>query len=275
MKPLADHGTTARAKGRPAAGIKACPCRKCRDAENRYDKRRRVFNATGRPVRVPAQPAADHLRLLFATPMGWADIREATGCSTQTITGLLNGQLTVKRSVADRILAVRATVNPQVLVPALGSTRRLRALVAIGHKILGAGGLVERIGLNQTVLSALLSGRKQQVKVSTEERIRLAYDRLKDTPGSSLISERRAAENDWLGPIWWDDDELDNPDYVPTAKTGPRYVALGENCLELERQELTREQIAERLGVTRDGLQKALSYYRKTLLADDDMRKAA
>lgn len=267
MKPLAEHGTTARAKGRPASGIKACPCRKCRDAENRYDKRRRVLNATGRQLVVPAQPAADHLRYLFAVPMGWVDIRTATGCSTQTITSLLNGQPTVKRSVADRILAARPTVAPMVLVPALGSTRRLRALLAIGHKIGGSGGLVEHTSVDQTVLTALLAGRKKQVTVSTAERITVAYGRLQETPGPNRSNARRAADNGWLGPAWWDEDEFDNPDFEPTAKTAPRYIALSENCFELERQEHSRQQIADRLGVTRDGLQRALSEYRKRVAA--------
>lgn len=43
----------------------------------------------------------------------------------------------------------------------------------------------------------------------------------------------------------------------------PRYIALAEDCDELERQGHTREQIAARLGVTRDGLQRALSLYRQ------------
>ena len=75
-KPLPEHGTNARAKGRPATGVPRCPCLPCRAAARAYEKRRRVLNATGRTLRVPVEPVAAHLDTLFAADAGWMQLAE-------------------------------------------------------------------------------------------------------------------------------------------------------------------------------------------------------
>lgn len=263
MKPLAEHGTTARAKGRPAAGIKGCTCRPCRDAENRYDKRRRVMNATGRAVRVPAGPAAAHLRALFEGGAGWSYIISATGCSRTTINSIRNGRQLVKRDVASRILAVPLSRDPAARVPALGSIRRLRALIAIGHRVTGSGSICDQTRLDQSLIADLLAGRKETLSAGTADRIATAYGALAGTPGGYRPNARRATARGWLGPAWWDDDEFENPNFSPATQTTPKYIAHVENLRELEAQGNTREQIADRLGVSRDTLQRAIAYHRE------------
>lgn len=263
ISPLADHGTYARSVGRPAQGVPGCNCPLCRNAKNRYGKRRRVLNSTGRTLRVPAQPVADHVRHLFATGSGWAHILKKSGCSGCTIHRLLNGQRSMKRTVADRLLAVRPEPQPYRRVPTLGSTRRLRALLAIGHRIRGAGSIQEVSGVDQTVLSALISGRMETMWGDTADRIAAAYEQLAGQPGGYERNRRRAELEGWPGPDYWDADDFDNPDFQPATGATLRYVELAENGLELERHGHTREQAAERLKVSKICLQQAIGRYRK------------
>lgn len=264
ISPLPEHGTYARSVGRPSQGVPGCTCRPCRDAKNRYSKRRRVLNETGRTLRVPAAPVAVHVRALLDSGTGWAHITRMSGCSTCTFHRLLNGQQSIKRSVADRIMAVQPEPQPTRLVPALASTRRLRALLAIGHHINGANGIVGQSGVDQTVISGLVSGRIHSVLASTETRITDAYNNLAGKPGTNRQNRRRAEANEWAGPDYWDDDAFADPDFVPATKPTPKYIVLGQNALELERtQGYTREQAAERLGVTKDNLQQAITRYRR------------
>ncbi|MEU0393859.1 hypothetical protein ABZ208_13950 [Streptomyces sp. NPDC006208] len=264
LSPLPEHGTYARSVGRPAQGIRGCTCPLCRKARAAYSKRRRVLNETGRTLRVPAPPVAAHVRALLDSGSGWTYITRTSGSSSCTLNRLLNGQQSIKRTVADRIMAVQPEPQPTRRVPALPSTRRLRALLAIGHTINGSGGIVGHSGVDQTVLSSLITGRIEHILADTETRITAAYNQLADKPGTNDRNRRRAASNQWAGPDYWDDDSFPDPDFVPATRPTPKYIALGQNALELEQQQgYTREQAADRLGVTKDNLQQAITRYRR------------
>ena len=63
---LPAHGTTARAKGRPASGIKGCRCPKCVHAEYVYNKAREVAALAGQPYSIGTAAVADHIDTLLA-----------------------------------------------------------------------------------------------------------------------------------------------------------------------------------------------------------------
>ncbi|ONK09493.1 hypothetical protein [Streptomyces sp. MP131-18] len=264
--PLAPHGTTARAKGRPQQGISGCGCDRCAAAARRYDKWRRLRNGTGDTLTVPAAPAAEHLRALMADGAGWTQIRTALNCSTSTISNILNGTTPrVRRATADKILALELTtvLAGRRTTDATGSIRRVRALQAAGHtcKIIG-----DTAGVDHTVIHALVNARTAEVSRSVADRITTAYDQLATAPGSNVRAVNRAARGGWPDPTWWEDwggiDDPDAPESEPAGAT-PRYLAVAEDAEWLERQGYTRTQAAERLGVTRDGVQKAISRARK------------
>ncbi|GFE20129.1 helix-turn-helix domain-containing protein [Streptomyces nigrescens] len=215
MKPLADHGTTARAKGRPASGIKGCPCTPCRQAEARYDKRRRYLNATGRTLTVDPRPVADHIRNLFAEGAGWNQLVAASGCSNSTISLILNGKISrIHRTTADKLLAVQPgdAQPPGLRVPTTGSVRRLHALLAIGHtcKAISAAS-----GVEHSTLSDLINERLERVARHVTERVASGYSILAGTRGNSARSINRGLRNNWAPPAAWDDDHLDDPDAHP------------------------------------------------------------
>ncbi|MFI6560345.1 hypothetical protein [Streptomyces sp. NPDC050534] len=232
MKPLAEHGTTARAKGRPAAGIPGCPCTPCRRAENNYDKRRRFLNQTGRSLMVDTKPVADHIRGLFAADAGWIQLAAVSGCSTSTIHNLLtekNPQC--RRSTANKLLAIQPgdCIPEHRSTPALVSIRKARALVALGHK---CRDIDTTCGIDHTVLTDLLNGSLTTVSLGLARRVDAGFRKLSTTPGTSARSRNRAAREGWAPPAAWDD--IDDPEAQPD---------LGRDLNFHERAELRREEI--------------------------------
>lgn len=235
MKPLADHGTTARAKGRPAAGIKGCPCRLCRNAENAYDKRRRYLNETGRTRMVDAAPVQAHLQDLFADHAGWVQLAAATGVSSSTIGAILHGKRReITRRVATLLLAVSAAdvQPPNRSTPALGSIRRGRALIALGHRFKD---IAETSPLDLATVRYVINGNPVTISARTANGMNIAYRALAGRPGTSERSLRRARRDGWASPAAWDDDAIDDPTAKPNL--GDRELSF------LERAALRREEI--------------------------------
>jgi hypothetical protein len=222
--PLPPHGTAARGSGRPGQGIPGCKCQPCRDAKGKADALRALANMSGRPVRVPTAPVTAHLRNLLDGGMGWPRIASAAHCSTCTISRLLNGQELVRRTVAERILAVQCWPAPGRYVDATGTRRRVQALLAIGHTIIG---IAAEASVDQSVIIDILNG-YPNVRGITADRIAAAYDWLAHRPpttgreSAATVSRNRAARNGWAPPITWDDDTIDDPDAFPewTGKCG-------------------------------------------------------
>lgn len=215
MKPLADHGTTARAKGRPACGVPACSCPPCRAAENAYDKRRRYLNATGRTLMVDTTPVAAHLRRLFDAGAGWSQLAAATGCSSSTLHAIHTGRiLECRRATANKILAVQAgdAIPHGRMLPAIGSIRRLHALLAAGHRCLD---ISAASGVEHSMISDLVNERLTATKRHVAERIDAGYRRLVNSTGTSARSKNRALRCGWAPPGAWDDDTIDDPNALP------------------------------------------------------------
>ncbi|MFE6429322.1 hypothetical protein ACFVOB_28175 [Streptomyces rochei] len=215
MKPLAEHGTTARAKGRPSAGIPGCPCRPCRKAENAYDKRRRFLNQTGRTLRVDTAPVAAHLRGLFAAGAGWNQLAAISECSTSTISSLLaekNPQC--RRTTANKILAIQPgdAIPDQRSVPALGTIRRLRALIAQAHT---CKTISTSCRIDHSTVTDLLVARTDVVTLGLANRVAAGYRTLSQTSGASARSRNRAIREGWAPAAAWDDDLIDDPNAHP------------------------------------------------------------
>lgn len=215
VKPLAPHGTTARAKGRPAAGIKGCPCRLCRDAENAYNKRRRYLNETGRTLMVDAGPVQQHLVDLFADGAGWTQLGAATSCSSSTLVAILRGERPeITRRVASSILAVKAAdvLPPNRAVPATGSIRRCRAIIAAGHRLRD---IADTSPLDPATVRYIISGQPETISARTAEGAAIAYKALAGRRGNSTRSLNRASREAWAPPGAWDDDRIDDPAATP------------------------------------------------------------
>lgn len=156
-------------------------------------------------------------------------------------------------------------------VPAIGTRRRLQALLVQGWSQYD---LAVRLGRKrQSGLSGLVWTDHPFVEAELAQRVHALYEQLADHPGPSKVTRNRALARGWLGPLWWDDDTIDDPSYQPStldtsdpddidpvavelAITGrplPRPLTRTERraaIVALTRRALSANEIAERLAVT-------------------------
>jgi DNA invertase Pin-like site-specific DNA recombinase len=259
-RPLPAHGTESRYQG--GRNRPGCRCQACVSAWTKAGQRRILAHLSGRPPKLPAAHITAHLQQLIATGMSLSAIARAADVSRDTVTEHARGTHPfIRRSRAARILAVRPEhADPNSLVPALGSQRRIQALYAAGY---GSYVIARHTDVTARALDYILSGARSTVTISTRNAIADAYRQLSARPARNLRTQRRAAAEGWPGPGYWDDDDFDNPDFEPATEATPRYVELAENGLELEEHGYSREQAAARLGVTKVNLQAAIGRYRK------------
>lgn len=225
VSPLAAHGTSARATGRPAQGIPGCNCQPCLDAKNRAAKVRTLGNISGRPARVPSEPVVQHIRSLFAAGSSWPQIIEEANCSSSTIYRILGGQSRIRRSVAERILAVQPAPDPRASTDTIGARRRIQALIAIGHTVLGIASDSE---VDLSVIREILNGQKTRARRETTNRIERAYERLSVRPNDysrkAAVTgcRNRAAREGWRDPLWWEDmGHIDDSRFDPSKAERP------------------------------------------------------
>lgn len=129
---------------------------------------------------------------------------------------ILNGQELIRRTVAERILAVKARPAPGRYVNLTGTRRRIQALMAIGHTVTG---IAHESSVDPSVITDILRGKIPRVRGVTAERIAAAYDWLGERPdtwsrkSATAASRNRAAREGWPPPAAWDD--IDDPDSQP------------------------------------------------------------
>lgn len=257
--PLPPHGTTARAVGRPAAGIKGCTCRPCRKVRNAYVKRRLYLAATDRSLTVDAAPAATHLRMLLDAGSGWRETAEAAGISAGSLSNLVNNkQKRIRRTSMERILALQPKRSPTASTSSLGTMRRVQALIAAGHR---AQDIADAAGLDICSIVDVAAG-KPSVRYKTADAIATAYRQLAGIPGTNTRGINRGRRMGWPTPAEWAGD-IDDPDVDPSTwardDDGRRAsAALAEDADFIMRTTgVGIELAAERLGVPRNTLEKA------------------
>ncbi|MER7089923.1 MULTISPECIES: hypothetical protein [Streptomyces rochei group] len=114
---------------------------------------------------------------------------------------------------ANKILAVPLNVRVSAgEVSAVGATRRIRALYALGHL---NWVIAQEAGISRDAVSALSSGLWATLNVAADDGVRAAYDRLSMKTGTSWKTRRLAEREGWVPPLAWDDDTIDDPTAVP------------------------------------------------------------
>jgi len=232
----------------------------------RYSKEWRLDRVRGiSRAPVPAGPVREHVRQLLARGVTQRLVADFAGVGESTVSNLLLGRsATLQRPVADRLLAATvdlASAPEGVLVPRLGSVRRVQALMALGWR---HSDLYERCGLRT---SLVLSQAGDQVTVAKAGIIRALYAELHNQPGPSALTSRRALAAGYAPPRLWDGEDLDDPDTwprpaVPLARaprepgTVWRRVHL-DDVEHLLAQGLPAWEVAASLGTTVDGLEIA------------------
>lgn len=258
---------------------RGCRCRPCTSAVNTANRRRTYLRATGRGLLVDPDRAAHHSLLLRAAGVPDHDILASARINKNTLHRILRKAGQIHRDTERRVLAVPIPATPGpgngADIDGTGTRRRLQALTAAGWP--GAS-LGRRLGKDRKYIFHLLAQPDARVRGFVADRVRALYADLRDErpedhgvpPRWAKHARERAARHKWVTAAYWDDDTIDNPDVRPAVQSTPRYVALAEDGMELERQGHTRQQAADRLGVTRDYLSICYRRWRKEQAADRD-----
>lgn len=212
-----------------------CPCRPCLDAYNAYNKRCNYLRESGRSNYVPAAPIREHVQQLINN--GWTIplLEKATGINRTSIRVLLGqapGKPTsrrVTRATAHHLTALpisAPTDHPAPadgLMPAIGTKRRLQALVANGWP---QTWLATRIGWTSANFNQLVKDDRPNVNARTHHAVTTLYNELwnQQPPTDTTDQQRRvtiarttARKHGYVPPLAWDDDTIDNPDATPAG----------------------------------------------------------
>lgn len=188
-----------------------CDCEPCVSLRRRNNK-----VLTMRPALVPI----DRVRAKFTE---WEKqhyttrhIGHVTGVDRAAVLLIIDGkQARIAKETEARVLASQPTPEnapkPTSFVPAIGATRRLQGLMAIGYTRTVLKPRLPRINLG-----LLAAGRITSIHRQTWENVRDVYEELCMTPGPSEVSRKRAAKAGYAPPLAWDEGMIDDPDARPT-----------------------------------------------------------
>lgn len=195
-----------------------------------HHRRQRAYGRWSADL-VDAQPVRDHILELRNAGVGNKRLEDEFGIPHSTIQHLLYGQRgfgpskKVRHATAERILQIpvpRTDVGfvRQDRVPALGTTRRLQALVANGYS---QTHLIGRLGWPENgTCSELFLGQRPNVAVRRAEDVKALFNQLQMIPGTDRNARRRAKSKGWLPPLAWDEERIDDPTYEPVVVQTPR-----------------------------------------------------
>lgn len=159
--------------------------------------------------------ARQHLEYLVAHETSRKRISTQSGVARQTIIGILQGKtLRIAPQTEQQLLAVTAVREPIPAghVDALGSRRRVRALIATGHPV---PVIAAKAGLSMAVVAGVAAGKIQTVTPVEATALARAFTALELVVGRSPGARRLGAARRWALPLEWDEDDLDDPHARP------------------------------------------------------------
>lgn len=187
------HGFTAYRDG--------CRCDTCRAANTRRVKEYRLKGVKS----IKPELVQKHVSKLIASGMSMPQIAKEAGVSLNTINRLVYPRYQPKRILkvnAQKILSVQPIQNPDEIVSAIPSQRRIRALMWMGWD---QDSITERSGISSSVLCAVSTGRRKHVRISTHNSMKRLYDEISMIHGPSERVAKWAEHRRWLPPLAWDD----------------------------------------------------------------------
>lgn len=194
-----------------------CGCDWCRKANQERASRRRKQIAYGRhqPRLADTRAAREHMLTLRALGMPAHVVATQAGVGRGVAQRIAAGtQLVANTTTVVKILAVGPSSDLATKVPAVGAHRRLQALAYMGWT---NEQIEERMGAGVSMTSWIFH--HDRITHDLHRRVEAVYDALWDqTPPDTYGSRRavaRARARGWVGPLAWDDDDIDNPDASP------------------------------------------------------------
>jgi hypothetical protein len=239
------------------AAPRTCHCDTCPRCRGR-DRFNRTYRAkaygTWQPARVDAARARRHLDAL---PYGNRTAAARANLGDATISRIKSGATRrISRTTEQAILAL--TTDDPWLVDSTGTTRRLRALVAIGHP---RRTIAADLHLGKSRVAQMLAQRFATVQRPTVDAVTALYAQLSMTPGPSDEARAFARNAGWHTSLCWDDDLIDDPTHEPIGCCGqqrPKTLPADIALLAAQVNEHGARTVAERYGVTASGVTRAL-----------------
>ncbi|MCV7084113.1 hypothetical protein H7H37_26460 [Mycolicibacterium insubricum] len=206
----------------------------CHPHYEQYRKRRHAYGSWESRY-TDAAPVRAHIDALLAAGVGRRRIAELAGIRRSVVQQVLNGRgdrgtgpsNRMLKTNADKILAVtipelaekHTVLAAGALVPAVGTARRLQALVAFGYP---QSWLATRLGATPTNATRWFHNTDSQILAATARAVAVLFAELQLTPGPSARARHRGARLGWAPPMAWDEDTIDDPDATPHTGTGER-----------------------------------------------------
>lgn len=218
---------------------------------------------------VDAEPARQHIAALNAAGVGSRRIHELSGVSRSGIRAITIGQAwrghpprhRISENTANAILAVEiphayddAATAEGHHVSAVGTRRRLQALVAAGHT---RTALFTRIGILPSNGAKLLKPDCARVTAATARTVAALFDELQLVPGTSQRARNEGQRHGWPMPLQWDETAIDDPTAQPCRDDGPS-AGFVERYLEMRDLGRDDHEIAESFRIKPESLDRQL-----------------
>lgn len=224
---------------------------------------------------VDAEPVRRHILSLQAAGLTPHRIGKAAGVTAQSVIDLTRPGRIKNRgrrsrttpALAERILAVTPAAITPAYSDATGTIRRIQALAASGWP---QKHVFEHAHLSELRIPAVQQ--RGVVRTTTAEAIADAYDSLRTkrperngvNKAEARKARNRASAGHWPPPTYWDDypDAIDDPDFTPLYGI-PRLQTIAEDAAWLLAAGHSEDHVAERLGITRSYMTKAIAARRR------------
>lgn len=211
---IPSHGTPGRYQGpRRHDRWTACRCDLCRAAATRISKKQALRRLRGVPSYINRETVAVHVQTLLDGGWTRVQIADSAQIGRKTVWNVLHSSLaTVQTATAQALLALEPDAAPGFR-PALGATRRVRALSAMGWPLWWTAA---KAGLSETGLRDISSGRTKSVSTDRFDAIDRVYRAHAMRPGPSNAAMKTARAKQWATAAAWNaiDDPKDKPHSV-------------------------------------------------------------
>lgn len=231
---------------------------------------------------VDAGPVRAHINALRAAGISTKRLRQLSGASHTTIQAIITGRPVrgaaptrrVLKDTADKILAVPIpdvdylSVAPGRRVSALGTSRRLQALIAAGYP---QRDLACRLGWQWGgYMGGIFAGTATHVTARRACEVAALFGQLQMVPGTDVKARARGRDNGWPLPLDWDEERIDDPAYVPRRSTP---AVASRLAVAPEDREARRVMVARlsRVGLSASDIAVRLDVSKRTVERDRDV----
>ncbi|MFI2349742.1 hypothetical protein ACH492_22345 [Streptomyces sp. NPDC019443] len=247
----------------------------CRDRYKAYQRDRYHSRTAGtwQPL-IDAEPVRLHLLALYAVDFTPVRVSELSGLPFETVIGFTRayGNTGYRKArkrrctpeVAAKILAITPDTAMPGVVDATGTSRRIQALVAAGWPMKYLG---PRFGCSERTAGSLIG--QDRVYGRTAQAVADVYEQLAGekpqkhgiSPRSASRARIHAARRRWATVAYWAGrpDAIDDPHFTPDYGITRAEIVAEEAHWLITTAGLTRTAVAERLGIARCYVDRALA----------------